>query len=83
MPIRSSNQNFNFPFKIYSPRDYAELYNELTAYDWSSVYDGKSIDAAVDRLNIAATLAIDFYITSRSFKRLNILTDFWQIETLY
>jgi hypothetical protein len=34
--------------------DYAVLYNALSTYDWSSLYNETSADAAVDRLNVAA-----------------------------
>jgi hypothetical protein len=35
------------------------LYNALSTYDWSSLNNETSVDAAVDRLNVPVTQAID------------------------
>jgi hypothetical protein len=40
------------------------LYNALSNYDWSSLYNKTSVDATVDRLNVAVTQAIDLAVPS-------------------
>jgi hypothetical protein len=50
MPLRRYKQNFNISYKRSSAGDYAVLYNAL-----SSLYKETSVDAEVDRLNVAVT----------------------------
>jgi hypothetical protein len=49
----------------------------LSSYDWPSVHNDTSVDAAVDRLNIAATPSIDFAIIPATLRSLNILPFFF------
>jgi hypothetical protein len=55
MTVQCSEQNFNISFKIYSAGEYTVLYKALSSYEWSSIYNGAFIDAAIDRFNVAAT----------------------------
>jgi hypothetical protein len=45
------------------------LYNALSNYDWSSLYNETSVDAAVDRLNFAVIQAIDLAVPSGHIKK--------------
>jgi hypothetical protein len=45
------------------------LYNALATYVWSSLYNETSVNAAVDRLNIAVTQAIDLAVSSGYTKK--------------
>jgi hypothetical protein len=45
------------------------LYDALAAYIWSSLHNETSADAAVDRLNIAVTQAIDLAVPSGYIKK--------------
>jgi hypothetical protein len=56
LPTRS-NMLSSISFRMYSSGDYLMLYNTLSTYDWSSVYNETSVDA-VDRLPVAVTPAI-------------------------
>jgi hypothetical protein len=49
--------------------DYALLYNALSNYDWSSLYNETSVDATVDRLNVAVSQAIDLAVPSGIIKK--------------
>lgn len=40
--------NCNISYKRFSPGDYAVLYNALSNYDWSSLYNETAVDAIVD-----------------------------------
>jgi hypothetical protein len=51
MPVQRYKENFNISYKRFSAGDCAVLYNSLSTYDWSSLYNETSVDAAVDRLN--------------------------------
>jgi hypothetical protein len=55
MPVQRYKQTCNISYKRYSAEDYAVLYNALSIYDWSSLYNETSVEAAVDRLNVAVT----------------------------
>lgn len=44
------------------------LYNALSTYEWSSIYNGTFVDAAIDRLNVAARQAMDLAITAGHIK---------------
>jgi hypothetical protein len=59
MPVGHYKHNCNISYKRFSAGDYAVLYNALSNYDRSSLYNETSVDAAVDRLNVAVTQAID------------------------
>jgi hypothetical protein len=39
-----------------------QFYSALCTYDWSLLYNEASVDALVDRLNIAVTQAIDLAV---------------------
>jgi hypothetical protein len=69
MPVRRSKQNCNISYKRFSAGDYALLYNAVSNYDRSSLYNETSVDAAVDRLNVAATQAIDLAVPSGQIKK--------------
>jgi hypothetical protein len=43
----------------------------LSTYDWSSLYNETSVDAAADRLNVAVTQAIDLAVPSGYSKKHN------------
>jgi hypothetical protein len=58
LPTRRSNMLSGISFRKYSSGDYLMLYDTLSTYDWSSVYNETSVDAAVDRLTVAVTHAI-------------------------
>lgn len=46
----------------HSTWNYAVLYNVLSNYEWSSLYNETSADASVDRLNVAVALTIDLAV---------------------
>jgi hypothetical protein len=69
MPVRRSKQNCNISYKRSSARNHAVLYNALSNYDWSSLYNETSVDAAIDRLNVAVTQAIDLAVPSGHIKK--------------
>jgi hypothetical protein len=58
LPTRRSNMLSSISCRKYSSGDYLMLYNALSTYDWSSVYNESSVDAAIDRLSVGVTLAI-------------------------
>jgi hypothetical protein len=53
----------------YSFWDYAVIYNYLSSYYLSSLYKETSVDAAIGRLNVAVTLAIDLGLPSGYLKK--------------
>jgi hypothetical protein len=69
MPVRRYKHNFNFSYKRFSAGDSAVLYNVLATYVWSSLYNETSVDAPVDRLNVAVTEAIDLAAPSGYIKK--------------
>jgi hypothetical protein len=64
MPVLCSKRNCNIFYKTSSAGDYTVPCNALSNYDWSLLYNETSIDAAVDRLNVAVTQAIDLAVPS-------------------
>jgi hypothetical protein len=68
-----NNQNCNTPYKRYSAGDYALLYNALFTYDWSALYIETSVDAAVDRLDVAVAQAIILAVPSGCVTKLSDL----------
>jgi hypothetical protein len=58
MPIQRYKQNFNILYKRVFAVDYAMLFNALSTYDWSSLYNEMFADASVDKLSAAVTQAI-------------------------
>jgi hypothetical protein len=68
-PVRRSKQNCNIFCKRFSAGNYAVLYNSLSTYNWSSLYNETSVDAAVDRLNLAVIQAIDLAVPSGHIKK--------------
>jgi hypothetical protein len=59
MTVPPYKQNFNIPYKRFSSEDYSVLHTVLSTHYWSSLYNEISVDAAIDRLNVAVTQAID------------------------
>jgi hypothetical protein len=47
VPVRRCKQNFNIPYERFSVGDYVVLYNPLSTYDGSSLYNETSAGAAV------------------------------------
>ena len=68
LPIRKSNQLSNISFRKYSSGGYLLLYNTLTTYDWSSLYNETSFDTAVARL-VTVTQAIIKAVPTMSIKK--------------
>jgi hypothetical protein len=58
MPVRCHKQSCNTSFKRYSTGDYAVLYNALSSYDFSFLYNEILIDATHNRLNITVMKVI-------------------------
>jgi hypothetical protein len=56
--------------------DYALLHNALSAYDWSSLYNKTSVDAAVERLSVVATEAINSPLPCGHIEHINSLLAF-------
>jgi hypothetical protein len=52
-------------YKRISADDYVVLYNALSVYDWSSLQNDTSVNAAVERLTVAVTQGIDLAVPSR------------------
>jgi hypothetical protein len=69
LPTRRSNLLSNISFRKYSSGNYLMLYNTLSTYDWSSLYNEISVDAAVDRLTVAVTHSIAKAIPTGCIKR--------------
>jgi hypothetical protein len=53
LPIATCVQNYVYSYRKFSSGDYALLYNTLSTYDWSCVYDTTYVDSAVTCLNAA------------------------------
>jgi hypothetical protein len=68
MPDPRYKQNFNIFYKGYSSGDYAVLYDALSTHDWSSLYNEISVNAAVDRVDVAVTQAVDLALPSGYIK---------------
>jgi hypothetical protein len=51
----------------------------LSTYDWSSLYNEISVDAAVDRLNFVVTQTINLAVPPGYIKKINILLGFPEI----
>jgi hypothetical protein len=45
------------------------LYNTLSNYDWSSLCNETSVDAAIGRVNVVATQTIDLAVSSGHTKK--------------
>jgi hypothetical protein len=71
MPVRRFKQNFNIVYKILSAGDYAVVFNALSSYDWSSLYNETSDNAVVDRLNDPVTKSIDLAVPYGYVKNTN------------
>jgi hypothetical protein len=69
MSGRGYKLNFNISYKRFSTVDYAVLYNALSICDWSSLHNERSLDAAVDRLNVAVTQATDLAVPCGYIKK--------------
>jgi hypothetical protein len=65
-PLRCYKQHFNKSCKIYAG-NYAVLYNALSAYDSSSLYNETSFDATVDRINAVPSEYIKKHTYPASF----------------
>jgi hypothetical protein len=59
LPHVNNNLNSEFSYQIYSAGNYTLLYNLLSRYDWSSVYETPSVDTAVASLSAAVSVAMD------------------------
>jgi hypothetical protein len=70
MPVLRSKQICNVSYERCSAGDYAVPYTALSKYDWSSLYNETSVDAAVDRLNAAVTQATDSAVPSGHIEKL-------------
>jgi hypothetical protein len=71
LPHINNNLNSEISYLIYSAGNYTLLYNLLSTYDWSSVYETTSVDTAVASLNAAVRDAMEDAIPrgySRKFK---------------
>jgi hypothetical protein len=51
LPLVSPTQNCEYSYRKFSSGGYILLYNILSNYDWSCVYDMNAVDAAVASLN--------------------------------
>jgi hypothetical protein len=61
---RRNNQNCNISYKRFLAGDCALLYNALFTDDWSPLYNESSVDAAVDRSNVAIMQAMNLAVLS-------------------
>jgi hypothetical protein len=59
LPHVNNNLNFYISCLIYSAGNYTLLYNLLSTYDWSSVYETTSVDTTVASLNAAVRGAME------------------------
>jgi hypothetical protein len=76
IPVRHHKQNFNISYERYSAKDYVVLYNALSTYIWSSLYNETSVDAAVNRLNVAVTQAMISLFLLDTLQCIHILIGF-------
>jgi hypothetical protein len=53
LPYVNNNLNCEYSYRNFVAGNYTLLYNILSAYNWSSVYETTSVDAAVANLNVA------------------------------
>jgi hypothetical protein len=60
--VNNNNLKSEISYRIYSAGNYTLLYNILTTYDWSSVYETTSVDTAVANLNAAVRGAMEHAI---------------------
>jgi hypothetical protein len=58
LPHINNNLNCEFSYRIFAAGNYTLLYNVLSTYDWSSVYETISVDVAVASLSAAMEQAI-------------------------
>jgi hypothetical protein len=59
LPHINNNLNSEFSYRIYAAGNYTLLYNLLSTYDWSSVYETSDVDIAVASLNAAVNDAME------------------------
>ncbi|PNF41595.1 hypothetical protein B7P43_G11563 [Cryptotermes secundus] len=59
LPNVNSNLNCEFSYQNFAAGNYALLYNILSTYDWSSVYETSSVDVAVASLSVALRSAME------------------------
>lgn len=59
LPHINNNINCQFSYQIFARGNYTLLYNILSAYDWSSVYETSSVDVAVASHNAAVRGAME------------------------
>jgi hypothetical protein len=59
LPHVNNNLNSEFGYRIFAAGNYTLLYNILSTYDWSSVYETSSVDVAVQSLNAAVQDAME------------------------
>jgi hypothetical protein len=51
LPRVNNNLNYKFSYRIFPTGNYTVLYNILSAYDWSMVYETFPVDVAVTSHN--------------------------------
>jgi hypothetical protein len=78
LPLVNHTQNCEYSYRKYGSGDYTLLYNILSNYDWSFVYDTSSVDAAAASLSGAVQGALQQAIP-RGFSTIKNST----ISTLY
>jgi hypothetical protein len=61
MPIRLCMPIYNIIFKLYSARAYVVLYNALSAYDYSFLYNEMFVDATAEKFNFLLPKSQVFY----------------------
>ncbi|PNF43033.1 hypothetical protein B7P43_G08782 [Cryptotermes secundus] len=59
LPLVNPTQNCEYSYRKYIAGDYTLLYNILSNYDWSCVYDTSSVDAGAARLSAAVQDAME------------------------
>ncbi|PNF21153.1 hypothetical protein B7P43_G05118, partial [Cryptotermes secundus] len=59
LPNVNSNLKCEFSYQNFAAGNYALLYNILSTYDWSSVYETSSVDVAVASLSVAVRSAME------------------------
>jgi hypothetical protein len=59
LPHVNNNLNSEINYLIYSAGNYTLLYNLLSTYDWSSIYETNSVERAVASLNAAVHGAME------------------------
>jgi hypothetical protein len=64
LPHVNNNLKYECSYRNVAAGNYALLYNILSSYNWSSMYDTTSVDVAVASLNVAVRGATEHAIPS-------------------